>query len=120
MDKARNTLQKLITDHQDLLSKSEYTYFKRNMYEFKRTPIFSGLPKVHKTPVTLRPIVSGSYSFLAIFSTWLDFKMKELLSFVKSFVRNSTTIITELKALTIPENALKCINLYSRRYRHVH
>jgi len=106
MDKARNTLQKLITDHQDILSKSEYTYFKRNIYEFKRTPIFYGLPKVHKTPITLRPVVSSSNSFLAIFSTWLDFKMKELLPFVKSFVRNSTTIIAELKALTIPEEAL--------------
>jgi hypothetical protein len=44
LDKAKTTLQKLIIDNQNLLSKAEFTYFKRNMYEFKRIPIFYGLP----------------------------------------------------------------------------
>jgi hypothetical protein len=69
-------------------------------------PIFYGLPKVHKQPVTLRPVVSTSGSLLAIFSTWLDYRMKELLPLVQSHVKNSFTALAELKNLYIPDNAL--------------
>jgi hypothetical protein len=61
---------------------------------------------VHKTPFTLRPVVSRTNSLLAIFSIWLDFKLKQLLPFVKSYVKDSTTIIKELKKLQLPPGAL--------------
>jgi len=65
-----------------------------------------GLPKVHKTPMTLRPVVSSVNSFLSVFSTWLDYRMKQLLPFMKSHIKNSFDVINDLKNLTLPRNAL--------------
>jgi hypothetical protein len=61
---------------------------------------------VHKSPVTLRPVVNGVNSLLAVFSNWLDYKLKKLLPYVKSYNKDSTTVIKELKELTIPTRAL--------------
>jgi hypothetical protein len=82
-----NTVQKalknLITSNRDTISKPELTYFQRSFKQRHRLPIFYGLPKVHKHPITLRPVVSSVNSFMSVFSNWLDFKMKELLPLVK-------------------------------------
>lgn len=100
------TLQDLIANNQDQLSKAELTYFQRSLKSHFRLPIFYGLPKVHKTPVSLRPVVSSTNSLLAIFSVWLDYKTKELLPFVKSYLKNSNTLISTLQNLHIPDHAL--------------
>jgi uncharacterized protein YaaW (UPF0174 family) len=71
LDKVKNTLIKLIEDNQNNLSKAELTYFKRNMNSYHRIQFFYGLPKVHKTPTTLRPVVSYSSSLSAVFSLQL-------------------------------------------------
>jgi hypothetical protein len=76
------------------------------MNSYHRIPIFYGLPKVHITPTTLRPVVSCSGSLSTVFSTWLDYKMKLLLPHVRSYVKNSTEIINDLKMLHIPDGAL--------------
>ncbi len=96
----------LLRQHQSILSESEVTYFQRSLQTHCRIPIFYGLPKVHKTPISLRPVVSSCGSFMSILSNWLDYKMKILLPLVKSYTKNSLDIITDLKALTIPSNAL--------------
>jgi len=103
--KFKNTLQKLIANNQNLLSKAELLYFKRNLIAYHRIPIIYGLPKVHKTPLKLRPVVSGSNSLSAVASTWLDYKMKILLPHVQSYIKNSTEVIKDLKALHIPKGA---------------
>jgi len=102
----KTTLKNLIQTNKQLLSKCELTYFERSLRAHHRLPIFYGLPKVHKEPFSLRPVVSTSGSLLAIFSTWLDYKMKELVPLVKSYVKNSFTVIDELKNMAIPANAL--------------
>jgi hypothetical protein len=102
----KNILKTLLSTHAQWLTKSELTYFKRSLQTFHRLPIFYGLPKVHKNPISLRPVVSTSGSLLAIFSTWLDYKMKDLLPLVKSYVKNSFSALEELKKIQIPENAL--------------
>jgi hypothetical protein len=103
--KFKNTLQKLISNNQDLLTKAELIYFKRKLTSYHRIPIFYGLPKVHKTPTTLRPVVSGSSSLSAVVSAWLDYKIKTLLPHVQSYIKNSTEVIKDLKALCIPKGA---------------
>jgi hypothetical protein len=55
--------------------------------------------------MTLRPVISSSGSFLAIFSVWLDYKMKDL-PLVKSYIKNSTSLIRDLKSIQIPQEAL--------------
>jgi hypothetical protein len=86
MENLTQTLKKLLKTHQEILSKPEILYFERSLQLPLRLPVFYGLPKVHKTPVTLRPVVSSCGSLLSIFSTWLD-KMKDLLPMVKSYLK---------------------------------
>jgi hypothetical protein len=67
------TLKSLLASHSNSLSKSEQMFFKCSLQEHHRIPTFYGLPKVHKQPVTLSPVVSTSGSLLAIFLVWLDY-----------------------------------------------
>ena len=102
----KERLKKLLTDNKDKLTQPEIIYFDRSLKTQHRIPLFYGLPKVHKQPISLRPVVSTTNSLLAIFSNWLDYKMKELLPLVKSYTKNSAEVIQDLKQLTLPHNAL--------------
>jgi len=68
MDQLKTTFKNLIQSNLDRLSKPEVTFFQRSLNSFHRLPLSYGLPKVHKTPVSLRPVVSTSGSLSAIFS----------------------------------------------------
>jgi len=59
----RTALKDLITTNIDCLSKAEVLYFQRSFKLRHRLPIFYGLPKVHKSPISLRPVVSSVNSF---------------------------------------------------------
>jgi len=59
--------------------------------------------KYIKNPISLWPVVSFTNSFLAIFSIWLDHKMKDLLPLVCSHIKNSSAVIIDLKSLTLPQ-----------------
>jgi hypothetical protein len=106
MENLKTLLKNLLNTHKNSLSKPETLYFQRSLKLFHKLPVFYGLPKVHKSPMTLRPVVSTCGSLLSIFSTWLDFKMKELLPLVKSYLKNSSSVITDLKNLQLPQDAL--------------
>jgi hypothetical protein len=108
LSEVNNTKQLLLNalhTHKNLLSQPEITYFTRSFKENHHVPIFYGMPKVHKNPIKLRLVVSCINSFPSIFSTWLDFKMKELLRFIPSYINNSTELIKELKQLQLPPGA---------------
>jgi hypothetical protein len=60
------------------------------------------MPKVHKNPVQLRPVVSCINSFPYFFSTWLDFWMKELLHLISSYIKNSTKLVKDLRTIKLP------------------
>jgi len=106
MEQLKVYLKELLSQNSKYLSKPELLYFQRSLKEFHRLPIFYGLPKVHKEPISLRPVVSTSGSLLAVFSTWIDFKMKELIPLIQSHVKNSLNIIEDLKDIILPNNAL--------------
>jgi hypothetical protein len=101
----KETLKILIKENQEKLSQPEITYFNRCIKLQHRVPLFYGLPKIHKNPISLRPVVSTTNSLLSYFSNWADYKMKELLPLVRSYTKNSTSIIEDLKNLNIPKEA---------------
>jgi hypothetical protein len=105
MDLIRSHLKKLINQNQNILSKAELVYFQRGFQTWHRLPIFYGLPQIHKNPLSLRPVVSTSNSLLAIFSVWIDHKMKSLLPLVNSYIKNSATVINDLRHKDLPEGA---------------
>jgi hypothetical protein len=123
MEQVKLFLKDLLSHHSTALSKPELIYFQRSLKEFHRLPIFYGLLKVHKQPLSLRPVVSTSGSLLAIFSTWIDFKMKELLPYIKSHVKNSLSIIEDLKNIELPQHALvftaDTVSMYTNIYTEV-
>jgi hypothetical protein len=106
LDNTKSILKNLILNNKQYLSKAELTYFQRSLQLHHRIPIFYGIPKVHKSPITLRPVVSGTNSLLAIFSNWLDYKLKDLLVHVKSFIKDSYSVLQDLKELHLPKEAL--------------
>jgi hypothetical protein len=53
LDKLRAYFKTLVNSNGHILSKAKTTYFKRSFKIQHRIPIFYGLPKVHKTPMTL-------------------------------------------------------------------
>jgi hypothetical protein len=105
MDSIKSTLENIFQANLHLLSKPEVTYFKRSFTTRFRLPMFYGLPKIHKNPISLRPVVSSSSSLLSVFSIWLDYRMKDLLPLVDSYLKDSTTLINELKNIELPETA---------------
>jgi hypothetical protein len=106
MSTLKTTLSNLITSHSTVLTEAENTYFKRSLSATFRLPIFYGLPKVHKVPMSLRPVVSSTNSLLSVFSTWLDYRMKELLHLVQSYLKDSSSFIRAIEELQLPDNAL--------------
>jgi hypothetical protein len=108
-DRLAESKQRLIDTFESrrhVLSQPEISYLTRSFEEAHCIPIFYGMPKVHKTPIKMRPVVSCINSFGSIFSTWLDFKMKSLIPLIPSYIKNSSDLIKDLKALHLPPNAI--------------
>jgi hypothetical protein len=100
-----HTKQRLIEAfqaHRHTLTQPELDFFTRSFTNRHCIPIFYGMPKVHKTPLQLRPVVSCINSVPSIFSMWLDFRMHELLHLIPSYIKNSTELIHDWKNLTLP------------------
>jgi hypothetical protein len=71
MESIKSMLKNIFHNNQHILSKPEATYFKRSLTTHFRLPMFYGIPKVHKSPISLRPVVGSSNSLLSVFSIWL-------------------------------------------------
>jgi hypothetical protein len=65
LQQIKERLKKLLTDNKDKLTQPEIIYFDRSLKYQHRIPLFYGLPKVHKQPMSLRPVVSTTNSQLA-------------------------------------------------------
>jgi hypothetical protein len=53
MELIRSDLKGMLTQNQRQLTKAELVYFQRSLQLQHRIPIFYGIPKVHKTPISL-------------------------------------------------------------------
>ena len=105
LESVKYFLKECVNLHRAQLNPSEVTYFTRSFKLQNRIPIFYGLPKIHKNPITLRPVVSCINSFTSIFSNWLDYKMKDLLFLIPSYIKDSKQLLSELTQLTLPPEA---------------
>jgi hypothetical protein len=101
LKKTAESLKFLYRQHKPVLSKPECQYFERSLPEKHRNPMFYIVPKLQKQPVKFRPVVSCINSFNAIFSTWLDFKMKSLLKCIPTYLKDSNDLIKKLQNLPL-------------------
>jgi hypothetical protein len=65
----------------------------------KRLNYFYGLLKIHKKQLCIRPIVSNSNSFLEGLSKWLDYHLQSILCQQDSYIRDSDTLVNEIRIL---------------------
>ena len=61
---------------------------------------------MHKDPYIFRPIVATCGTALSILSSWLDYKLKQLLPFIETYIKSSCQLRKKLKELgRLPKNA---------------
>ena len=100
------SLKFLYRQHKHSISKQEQQYFERSFRETHRHPMFYIMPKIQKKPIKYRPVVSCVNSFNAVFSTWLDYKMKSLLHCIPTYIKDSNALLQDLQQLPhLPANA---------------
>ena len=90
------------------ITKQEYNYLTENL-EIPRTPLFYGLPKIHKIfdlfP-PLRPIVSGFDSCTCNLSKFVDSFLKFQAQKCKSYIRDTKDFLIKLSSIkNIPANS---------------
>ena len=102
---------KLVEDMKDYLDSTEYETLSDNGNV--STPIFYGLPKIHKTFVKLpplRPIVAGYQSATVKLSEYVDSFLKPAARKCSSYVRDTTHFLNRLRSLkSIPNDAFMVV-----------
>lgn len=113
-ESATDQMWSLIDEFSDVLSDEEAQYWNRSYkiskHGDKRTSQFYGAPKVHKTPLKLRPIVSTSGTSLEILSVFLDFKLQEVVKFCPFYLKDSM-----LRCVASPAVVRVCMSVHSKR-----
>ena len=72
-----------------------------------RTPIFYGLPKIHKPGVPLRPIVSANDSPTENISSFIDYICQPLMKNLPSFIKDTKDFLQQILNLEpLPDNAI--------------
>ena len=59
----------------------------------KNLPYFHALPKLHKNPMGLRPIISACNSVFEGLSKWIDFQLRPIVTQTKTFLKDSDQIL---------------------------
>lgn len=88
------------------LNKHMASYLTHDSVTEVRTQQLYFLKKLHKTPVSVRPIVSGCSGPTENCSAFLDFYLQPLVPLSKSYIRDSKHMIQILEDVTLPQNAI--------------
>ena len=84
------------------ISEKEFKFLSKNFHS-SGTPIFYGLPKIHKffeKFPPFRPIVSGFKCILASLSEYVDSFFKHQAKACKSYIRDTSDFSLKLKSLS--------------------
>ena len=110
-----NHLKDVITDEinnmhdQKIISENEYKYLNEDLQK-PRTPVFYGLPKIHKVfkkIPPMRPIISGFKSCTARLSEYIDSFLKYQARKCKSYIKDTNEFLIKLRSLkSIPINSI--------------
>jgi len=104
-DHLHKLLDKWIKKYKAVLSKRERAFLlakkKANTEPFAHLYLTM---KVHKTPLTTRPIVSCSGSLLEGLGIWVDDKLKQAAVTMRSYIKSSYDLKTELIQQDLPPN----------------
>lgn len=99
------TILNLTKKYKEQLDAASHKYFRRafdpNVNDGNKFRIsqFYILPKVHKTPYKIRPVVSCIGSVVEIISKWLDFQLQKIVHLCPSYIEDSWKLIELLTKL---------------------
>ena len=83
------------------MSRAEVTYswrgLKRDKYKISK---FYVMVKVHKKSNKLRPIVWYLHMVLCSLGAWLDYKLKQLMPFVSTYIKHSKELLEKIKEVS--------------------
>ena len=97
----KNTYQLLETDPTANFARQFNSY----LDDYLRNQTIYFMPKVHKDPLKLRPIVSCTNGPTYTASAYVDQLLEPLMRSVKSYLNNSMQLIHILRTLKVPPNA---------------
>ena len=98
-------INKLLQDALDkgLLDKETHDNIKPP--ENARTPIIYFLKKLHKNPISVRPIVSNVNSPTSNLSNFMDILLKPIVKTFPQILLNTTQLLLEIETLNIPNDS---------------
>jgi len=94
--------------HRGLIDKETYHFLLPS--DSPRTPLIYFLKKLHKTPISVRPIVSHINSPTANISAFIDNLLKPIVKEINHILQNSKQLITEIPSLHL-SNQTKLVTL---------
>jgi hypothetical protein len=89
VDKTSEMIESFISDHSRTLGYKDGMYLTRSLEVTDPFAHFYTMPKVHKTPWAVRPIVSGSGSATHGLGWWLDQQLKPIVKKPPSYILSS-------------------------------
>ena len=103
INESTNSIKKLVNEYRMTLPQEDTIFFERSFHKQYKSPIFYGPPKLHKKwsgeyPKT-RPVVAKVNSFIEIASKYIDHYLSFLIPSVKSYLKDSFTLLEDLKNL---------------------
>ena len=82
--------------------------------ENKQLSRFYALIKLHKTPITIRPIISNKNSLLKGLSKWVNYHLESHWQHIPSYLRDSGHFITKLKEIPATNDSVLITALYKK------
>ena len=71
-----------------------------------RTPIIYFLKKLHKNPISVRPIVSSINSPASNLSNFIDILLKPIVRTFPHILSNTTELLLDIENITVPDHAI--------------
>ena len=96
-----------ILKHRRSLSKQEAAYLEKKLEITRLDPFgyFYLLYKLHKTPISTRPVCSDCGSLPHALGQWVDEKLQPIVQAQETYIKDSFTFKTSIASLKLPPNA---------------
>jgi hypothetical protein len=101
-----HSIDKLLNKHRQAISAEVWQSLFNEEMQLKHVASFYGLPKLHKQPVSLRPIVASHSAPLSKLSLWLSKVLSPCVSRLDSYLRDSSDLSAILTTTTFPKDCV--------------
>jgi hypothetical protein len=95
----------LVNESRDIVEQCKKDHYASTVDPSKPFSVFYIMPKIHKNPLAVRPVVSYSGSLLYGLGVWCDDKLQRIARIQRSYFKSSFDLLQELKTRVIPPNA---------------